>query len=284
MAARVEGKVAIVTGAGQGMGTGHALALGQEGASVACVDVCKDLPSVPVPGAAEAALNKVVEEITAMGRRAIAIKCDVSKASEVEKMVKTVLDEFGKIDILVNNAGVCTYAPFWEITEQEWDITLDVNLKGTWLCCKYVIPHMIAQKWGRIVNIGSIDGRSPEPMHAHYCASKGGVHNMTLAMAREVGAYNITVNCIGPGGTMTPMLKWAGDAFGAGQGMTPEEWFANFNLTFTIMNQQVYPEDVARVMIWLVAEESWALTGQVFFVDGGQKGHTQPPWEQQAPA
>ena len=198
-------------------------------------------------------------------------------------MVKEVIDEFGKIDILVNNAGVCTYAPFWEITEEQWDVTLDVNLKGTWLCCKYVVPHMMAQKWGRIVNIGSIDGRSPEVMHAHYCASKGGIHTMTLAMARELGAYNITVNAIGPGGTMTPMLQWAGAAFGAGQGQTPDEFYANFNRTFTIMNRQVYPEDVARVMMSLVTEESWALTGQVFFVDGGQKGHMQPPWEQEAP-
>jgi len=277
MARRLEGKVAIVTGAGQGMGTGHALALGQEGASVACVDVCKDLPSVPVPGAAEAALNKVVEQITAMGQRAIPIRCDVSKAAEVEAMVKKVVDEFGKIDILVNNAGVCTYAPFWEITEEAWDVTIDVNLKGTWLCAKYVVPHMIAQKWGRIVNIGSIDGRSPEPLHAHYCASKGGVHNITLAMAREVGAYNITVNCIAPGGIMTPMFKWAGDSFGTALGIKPDEFWANFNKGMTIMGRQLYPEDVARVMIWLVAEESWTLTGQVFFVDGGQKGHTPLP-------
>ncbi len=106
---------------------------------------------------------------------------------------------------------------------------------------------------------------------------------MTLAMARELGAYNITVNAIGPGGTMTPMLQWAGAAFGAGQGQTPDEFYANFNRTFTIMNRQVYPEDVARVMMSLVTEESWALTGQVFFVDGGQKGHMQPPWEQEAP-
>jgi NAD(P)-dependent dehydrogenase (short-subunit alcohol dehydrogenase family) len=135
---------------------------------------------------------------------------------------------------------------------------------------------MMAQKWGRIINIGSVDGRSPEPTHAHYCASKGGVHNMTLAMARELGSFNITVNCIAPGGTVTPMFNWSVDAFRHDLGWKREEYCANFNRTFTIMNRQVYPEDVARVMIWLVAEDSWALTGQVFFVDGGWKGHGDP--------
>ena len=277
---RLGGKVGIVTGAGHGMGAAHALALAREGASVALVDICKDHPLIPHPSATERGLSKVVEDITALGGRAIPIVCDVSKAVEVESMVKRVMNEFGKIDILVNNAGVCTFAPFWEISEEQWDVTLDVNLKGTWLCAKYVVPHMIAQNWGRIVNIGSIDGRSPEPLHAHYCASKGGVHNMTLAMAREVGALNITVNCIAPGGIMTPMFKWTGEAFGAVGGAKPEEFYDYFNRTLTIMNRQIHPEDVANVMIWLVCEESWTLTGQVFFVDGGQKGHALP-WEQQ---
>jgi NAD(P)-dependent dehydrogenase (short-subunit alcohol dehydrogenase family) len=276
MVPKLEGKVGIVTGAGHGMGAAHAVALAREGASVALVDICRDQAPVPVPGATGSALAKLVEEITALGRKAIPIACDVSKAAEVESMVERVVDEFGKIDILVNNAGVCTFAPFWQVSEEQWDVTLDVNLKGTWLCAKYVVPHMIAQRSGRIVNIGSIDGRSPEPMHAHYGASKGGVHNLTLAMAREVGAFNITVNCIAPGGVMTPMFQWTGDTFGAVGNLEPQEFFDHFNKTLTIMNRQVYPEDVANVMIWLVSEESWTITGQVFFVDGGQQGHMMP--------
>jgi len=274
----LEGKVGIVTGAGHGMGAAHALALAREGASVALVDICKDNPLVPLPTATETGLGKVAEEITALGGRALPITCDVSKAAEVEAMTRKVMDEFGRIDILVNNAGVCTFAPFWEISEEQWDVTLNVNLKGPWLCAKYVVPHMIAQNWGRIVNIGSIDGRNPEPLHAHYCASKGGVHNMTLAMAREVGAFNITVNCIAPGGVMTPMFQWTGEAFGAVSGGKPEAFYEYFNKTKTIMNRQVHPEDVADAMLWLVREESWTLTGQVFYVDGGLKGHA-TPWE-----
>jgi 3-oxoacyl-[acyl-carrier protein] reductase len=279
MTPKLKGKVGIVTGAGHGMGAAHALALAREGASVALVDICKDQPSVPQHSATETALGQVFEEITALGQEAIPIACDVSKAADVETMVQKVIDEFGRIDILVNNAGVCTFAPLWTLSEEEWDVTLDVNLKGTWLCAKYALPHMIARKWGRIVNIGSIDGRSPEPMHAHYCASKGGVHNMTLAMAREVGAFNITVNCIAPGGIMTPMFKWTGDTFGAVADLKAEDFFAYFNKTVTIMNRQVHPEDVANVMMWLVSEEAWTITGQVLFVDGGQKGHLMP-WEQ----
>ena len=277
---KLKGKVGIVTGAGHGMGAAHALALAREGASVALVDRCKDNPLVPLPSATEMGLGKVVKDITVLGGRAIPVVCDVSKAAQVEAMVKRVMDEFGRIDILVNNAGVCTFAPFWEISDEQWNVTLDVNLKGTWLCAKYVVPHMIAQNWGRIVNVGSIDGRNPEPLHAHYCASKGGVHTMTLAMAREVGAFNITVNCIAPGGVMTPMFQWTAEAFGAASGGKPEEFYDYFNRTKTIMNRQVYPEDVANVMLWLVCEEAWTLTGQVFFVDGGLKGHA-TPWEQQ---
>jgi NAD(P)-dependent dehydrogenase (short-subunit alcohol dehydrogenase family) len=276
MVPKLEGKVGIITGAGHGMGAAHAVALAREGASVALVDICRDQTSVPVPGATGSALAKLVEEITASGRKAIPMTCDVSKAGEVESMVERVVDEFGRIDILVNNAGVCTFAPFWQVSEEQWDVTLDVNLKGTWLCAKYVVPHMIAQRSGRIVNIGSIDGRSPEPMHAHYGASKGAVHNLTLAMAREVGAFNITVNCIAPGGVMTPMFQWTGDTFGAVGNFEPQEFFDHFNKTLTIMNRQVYPEDVANVMMWLVSEESWTITGQVFFVDGGQRGHMVP--------
>jgi len=280
MAARVEGKVGIVTGAAHGLGATLALALAREGASVAAVDVCHDLPLVPYPLGTEEELNKVVQEIKALGRRAIAIKCDVSQASEVENMVKTVIGEFGKIDILVNNAGVVTFTPFtfWEIQEEEWNLVIDVNLKGTFLCCKYAIPHMIAQKWGRIVNIGSIDVREgAEATHPHYCASKGGVHTMTLAMARGLGAYSVTMNCIAPGAIMTPMLQWAGEAFGGAQGQTPEEFYADFNRTYTIMNRQLYPEDIANFMMWLVSEGAWTVTGEVFFINGGQKGHLQPP-------
>ncbi|MFC1823856.1 SDR family NAD(P)-dependent oxidoreductase [Thermodesulfobacteriota bacterium] len=278
MTLKLEGKAGIVTGAGHGMGTAHALALAREGADVALIDISKDNPSAPVSSATEDGLGKVVEDITALGGRAIPIVCDVSKAAQVEAMVKKVIDEFGRIDILVNNAAICTFAPFWKVSEEQWDATLDINLKGTWLCAKYVVPHMIAQKWGRIVNIGSIDGRSPEPTHAHYCASKGGVHNLTLAMAREVGAFNITVNCIAPGGIMTPMFKGTGEAFAASRGMKPEEFYAYFNKAHTIMNRQLYPEDVSNVMLWLVRDESWTITGQVFFVDGGLKGRTMP-WE-----
>ena len=282
MAARVAGKVGIVTGAAHGLGAALAMALAREGASVAAVDVCRDLPPVPYPLGTEEELHKVVKDIEALGRRAIAIKCDVGKASEVEKMVKTVINEFGKIDILVNNAGVVTFTPFtfWEITEEAWDLVIDVNLKGTFLCCKYAIPHMIAQKWGRIVNIGSIDVREgAEATHPHYCASKGGVHTMTLAMARGVGAYNITVNCIHPGGIMTPMFQWAGDTFGAVQGQTPEEFYAGFNRTYTIMDRQLYLQDIANFMMWLVSEEAWTVTGEAFFINGGQKAHMEPPSE-----
>jgi len=147
MPARFEGKVAIVTGAAHGLGASHALAFAREGADVAVTDVCHDLPGARYAMGAEADMNSVVKEIHDLGRRAIGIKCDVSKANDVENMAQRVVDEFGKIDILVNNAGIAFVAtPIWELSEEAWDLTVDVMLKGTFLCCKYVLPHMIKQQ------------------------------------------------------------------------------------------------------------------------------------------
>ena len=200
MAPRLEGKVGIVTGAAHGLGAVLALALAREGASVAAVDVCHDLPPVSYPMGTEEELNQVVQEIKALGQRTIAVKCDVSKADEVERMVKTVIDEFGKIDILVNNAGVVTFTPFVDLTEEEWNLIMDVNLKGPFHCCKYVLPHMIAQKAGKIVNVGSVDGRQGMPSRlAHYCSSKAGLHMLTDALSKEMAEHNINVNCVAPG-------------------------------------------------------------------------------------
>ena len=271
MTGSVQGKVAIVTGAAAGMGRAHALALAREGADMAVIDICREQPLSPVAGGTVGALDKLVEEIRALGRRAIAIKCDVSKADEVEKMVKTVIDELGKIDILVNNAGVVSIIPFVYMTEEQWDFVMDVNLKGTFLCCKYVIPHMIAQEAGKIVNIGSVNGREGMPGNVHYCCAKAGVHMLTDALSKEVAAHNINVNCVAPGTVWgTPMVDWVMRLM-APEGTDPWEAYLSFCQRMYTFGREQTPEDVANAMLFLVSEESRNITGYTIYVDGGHK-------------
>jgi meso-butanediol dehydrogenase/(S,S)-butanediol dehydrogenase/diacetyl reductase len=270
MAGRVAGKVAIVTGAAVGMGRADALTLACEGADVAAVDICKSQPLSLSPGGTAGALDQLIQEIRGLGRRAIAVHCDVSKANEVGKMVKTVMDEFGRIDILVNNAGVVTIKPFLEITEGDWDWVLDVNLKGTFLCCKYVVPHMIAQKSGKIVNIGSVNGREGMAGHLHYCCSKAGVHMLTDALSKELAQYNINVNCVAPGAVWTPMME-AALKLGTPEGESLwDAYLASCKAMCTFERPQM-PEDIANAVLFLVSEESRNMTGYTFYVDGGHK-------------
>lgn len=270
MALKLEGKVGIVTGAAVGMGRAHALALARGGADVAAVDICRDQPRSAVTGGGEAQLNKLVEEIRSLGRRAIGVKCDVSKADEVEKMVRTVVDEFGKIDILVNNAGVVSFSPIVELAEEEWDLIMNVNLKGTFLCCKHVLPHMIAQKAGKIVNIGSVIGRQGSANSVHYCCSKAGVHMFTDALSKEVAEHNINVNCVAPGTIWgTPMVDWAMKSLG--EDGDPREMYLEFVKRAYTFGREQTPEDVANAMLFLVSEESRNITGYTIYVDGGHK-------------
>ena len=272
MAGKVEGKVAIVTGAAAGIGTAHALTLTREGADVAAVDICRSQPLSQVTAGTAEALDKLVQEIRDLGRRAIAIRCDVSKADEVERTVKTVIDEFGRVDILVNNAGVWTMAPFVDLTEQAWDFVMDVNLKGTFLCCKYVVPHMIAQKAGKIVNTGSICGREGRLFFLHYGCSKAGVHMLTDALSKEVAAFNINVNCVAPGAIWgTHMMDWS-LRYITPEGADPKEAYADFCQRMSTFGREQTPEDVANAMLFLVSEESRNMTGYTIYVDGGHKG------------
>ena len=271
MTRRVEGKVAIVTGAAAGMGAAHALALAREGADVAAVDIARDQPLSPVAGGTMDALNKLVQEMTSFGQRAIAITCDVSKANEVEKMARTVTDQFGKIDILVNNAGVVTSAPLVDLTEEAWDWVMDVNIKGMFLCCKYVLPHMIAQKSGKIVNIGSVNGREGMPGMTHYCCSKAAVHMLTDTLSKEVAEYNINVNCVAPGTVWgTPMVDWAA-RLGTPEGVDPYQAYLDTCKRMYTFGREQTPEDIANAMLFLVSEESRNITGYTIYVDGGHR-------------
>ena len=270
MPARFEGKVAIVTGAAHGLGASHALAFAREGADVAVTDICHDLPSARYAMGAEEEMNSVVNEIQALGRRAIGIKCDVTKANDVENMVQKVVDEFGKIDILINNAGIAFVAtPIWEVSEEAWGLTVDIMLKGTFLCCKYVLPHMIKQRYGKIVNTGSIGSRG-QRHNAPYSATKAGIQILTLAMAKDVGEYSININCVSPGAVYTPMMQ--GALKDSAPDVSADEAYAAGCQQYHILGREILAQDLSNAVLFLCSEEARNVNGHVLFIDGGFLG------------
>jgi len=248
----LEKKVAIVTGGGTGIGRSIALEFAKEGASVV---IC---------GRRETNLEKVAEEIKALGKRSLAIVTDVSVKSQVQGMVKQTVDSLGSIDILVNNSGIIHSAPLVEMAETEWDEVIDINLKGVFLCMQAVAPYMMKQKHGKIINISSVCGQGGALGDgAPYCASKAGVILLTKVAAWELGQYNINVNDIAPGLVLTPMSN---------QGKTKEE-FAQFleeRKKGILLHRVGKPEDIARTAVFLASEDSSFMTGQTVTMDGGR--------------
>jgi len=245
---KLEGKVAIVTGAGMGIGRAIALTLAQEGADIVTADIDLELA------------KKVNEEIKSLGRQAQAIKADVSSSEEVNQLVNKTLDNFKRIDILINNAGITELAPAEEMTETLWDKHIDICLKGPFLCSQAVGRQMIKQKRGKIVNIASIAGHVAMPGNAAYGASKGGVLQLTRVLAVEWAKYNINVNAVSPGVTMTAIVE--------NMMKDHPEMVKNY-LARIPTRRAAKPEDIANAVLFLVSSESDDVTGQEIIVDGG---------------
>ena len=202
---RFSGKVVFVTGAARGMGACIAQEFAKEGADVVAVSRGR---KDPVSGKiSNDDLDKVVKEIKATGRKSIGIITDVSKSADVKNAVSKAIAEFGKIDILVNNAGVIYTSPIIYSAEEEINAVIDVDLKGSIFCCKYIVPYMARQKYGKIINISSGAGLYAEPNYTAYSAAKYGVIGLTESLAAEVSHYNINVNAVCPGAILTPMLR-----------------------------------------------------------------------------
>jgi NAD(P)-dependent dehydrogenase (short-subunit alcohol dehydrogenase family) len=246
---RLSGKTAIVTGARRGMGRAIALALAREGANVVVSDVSQE------------DCQKVVDEIEKLGRKGLALKCDVSSRNDVEDMVKRTVAEFGRVDILVNNAGILTFKPFLELTDEDWDKTLNVNLKGQFLCARATARVMAKNKWGRIINIASISSGGcgiAFPLIAHYTASKGGVVALTEALALELTPQGINVNAICPGAIDTDMSK------GVKEGGQLAQVLARIP-----KGRLGQPEEIASLAVFLASEESDYISGAAIVIDGG---------------
>ena len=243
----LSGKVAIVTGAGQGIGQAIALRLAGVGAELAIVDLNPD------------SIGTVVQEIEALGCKALAIQADVSKFDQVKSAVQQTLETFNQIDILVNNAGIVgKTAPLTELDEPDWDVVLDVNLKGVFLCCKAVIDHMIQRRYGKIVSITSIAGKEGNPTLIPYSASKAGVICLTKALAKEVTEHNINVNCVSPAVIETPILK------------TVAPKTVDYMVSKIPLGRVGKPEEVAAVVHFLATDDASFVTGQCYDVSGGR--------------
>lgn len=240
-------KVAIVTGAGRGIGRAIALTLAGHGADILVNDVNLDNA------------QKVVEEIRALGRPAIAVCADVTDEAQVNHMVAECVARLGKVDILVNNAGVVSTGPLTDTTAAQWDKVMAVNLKGVFLTCKAVFPHMSARGSGRIINISSVAGKRGGGLLGNTCyaASKGGVIALTKGVAREGGPFGITANAITPALTDTDMTG----------GLTPEQRQA---IIKTIpLGRSGKPDDVAAAVCFFASDYSAFVTGVIMNVDGG---------------
>lgn len=262
---KLEGKVAIVTGGARGNGFAAAQCMAEEGADIVIADICEDMETIPYNMSTEAVMAEAVDKIKQLGRKAIGIKCDVRKAADVEAMVDKVLETFGKVDILVNNAGNSSMVAVAEMDEQTWDEVIDTHLKGTFLCCRYVLPHMIDKHSGNIVNISSVGGQRGFGMGGHYCAAKHGIIGLNKSIAMETADHNIRCNVVCPGTVWTPMMQGIAAYFGMEGDEAKEQFFAGH----LIKDPEVSSEDIGRAVLWLVTDDSRCITGNMITVDGG---------------
>ncbi|MFQ5814277.1 MAG: SDR family NAD(P)-dependent oxidoreductase, partial [Anaerolineae bacterium] len=247
---RLEGKTAIVTGGGQGIGRAIAEAFAREGAAVWVPDLFLDRA------------KETCSAIQLGGGVAHPDQCDVTQEGSVKAMIGRAVGQLGRIDILVNNAGIELLKNIEEITVEEWDRVMAVNVRGVFLCSKHVLPHMKKEGKGNIINMGSSAGYIGAPFQTVYCASKGAVHQFTKALALESTPSNIKVNAIAPGGVATSMLDYLTEEFGK-KGVDINSFL---NQQFGGVQQ---PEDIAAVAVFLASDESRVVHGAALLVDGG---------------
>lgn len=273
---RLDGKVAIVTGAGRMRGIGRAIALhlAESGADVVVTAVARHPNTFPEHEreAGWFGPESVAEEIGALGRRALALNVDVTDSASVQSMVDRTLADLGRIDILVNNAGVALVAgkhDLWDVSDEDWSREIDVNLNGVFHCCKAVARVLVDQKQGgRIVNISSLAGRAGQPQYGGYTPSKFGVVGLTQGLALELAPHNITVNCIAPGSTDTDMMDGTFRRTGERMGI-PFEMVKMGVARFIPLGRQANPSEIAAVVSYLASPVAAYITGQTINVDGG---------------
>jgi NAD(P)-dependent dehydrogenase (short-subunit alcohol dehydrogenase family) len=253
---RFVGQVVVITGAARGIGTACALRFAQEGANVVCLDLLADENEA------------MAAECAALGVESLALTCNVTEPESVASCVKTVLERWGRVDTLITSAGIYTGSPLPEVSLEQWQRLIDINLTGVFLCNQAVAPAMMEQRSGSIINISSMAGKTSWPSTAEYSASKTGVIGLTRSVAMELAPYGVTVNAVCPGNTLTEMVRKVAERQGEQLGMTGEEWL-EMRANDCPMNRLAEPWEIAGVCAFLASQDSRYITGQALEVDGG---------------
>jgi meso-butanediol dehydrogenase/(S,S)-butanediol dehydrogenase/diacetyl reductase len=253
---RLQGKTALVTGAGLGIGRGIALRLAQDGADV----VINDINSSDV--------DSVVKEVRGLGRKSLGIVADVTKRDEVYAMVDKVVDEFGQLDVMVANAGIAQVKPALDLTEEDWDSLFAVNAKGVFFCDQAAAKHMVEEKSGKIINCACIAGHSGFALLSHYSATKFAVRGFTQALAKELRPFGIQVNAYCPGIVGTAMWDLVDEEMGKQRNLPKGETLKKYSEIISAGCVET-PDDVAAFVAYLASEDSDYMTGQSVMIDGG---------------
>ncbi|WP_411822358.1 mycofactocin-coupled SDR family oxidoreductase [Leptospira sp. 'Mane'] len=264
MTKEFQNKVVFITGAAHGQGRTTALAFAKEGAKVAALDIAKPLPYPAYSLGTNEELVSLKKEIESLGSEALILNGDVRNNQEIKKAVEDTVSKFGRIDVLFNNAGICAYGLSHELTEEAWDSMIDINLKGSWIVGKHIIPIMIGQKSGVIINNSSIAGLRGMNRLSHYAASKWGLTGLSKSWAIELAPFGIRVNSLHPTGVNTPM----NDGLAAMEGATPIE-IAERSAGNLLPVPWVETEDVANSVLFLASDKSRYITGAEFVLDAG---------------
>jgi (+)-trans-carveol dehydrogenase len=271
---RFQNKVVFITGAAHGMGREHALAFAREGARLVICDACRQYATVPYPLATPAELDALATEIGSMGCPVIAAHTDVTDLVAMLELAERAQHELGPIDIVIANAGIYSFAPSWEMSEQQWDETVNVDLKGVWITCKVSIPHMLPRKCGKILCVSSTAGVKGMHSLSHYVAAKHGVLGLVKTLAIELAPYNINVNAICPTSVDTNMCKNQAiyDAFAGGPGpLATYEHMLELTNSINLFTDRdlLPPQAISEVVLWLASDEARHLTGSAIPVDAG---------------
>jgi 3-oxoacyl-[acyl-carrier protein] reductase len=245
---RLEGKAAVVTGGGRGIGRAICLAFAREGADVVVNYASRDQPA-----------QEVVSAIEAMGRKGVAVKGNVAVKADVERIIQTAIEHFGKIDILVNNAGVSKPNMLYKMTEEQWDEVIDIQLKGPFLCIQAASKYMMERKYGKIINVTSSAGLWGTKGQINYSSAKGGIVALTKSAARELAGFGITVNVVQPGYVSTEMTEK----------IRTDPKLREIYMGRILLGRFAEPEEVAHTFVFLASEEANYITGQLICVDGG---------------
>lgn len=265
-------QVVLITGAARGQGRSHALAFAAQGADVALMDVAQQNPDIPYELGTQPDLAQTAEDVRAAGGRAAELVCDVRDQAGIDSGVAKCLAEFGHIDTVVINHGVWSTGRFWEIGEEQWTQTFDVNVAGSWRVAKSVAPHLMERRGGNLILIGSISATVPTMNYAHYATSKAAIVQMTKIFAMELGRYNVRCNSVSPGLVDTPMINIQAVYDRVFEGASREDFDRGACRSTALAGRgQLAARSVTNAVVWLASEAASDVTGLDLVVDAGSR-------------